>query len=241
MKKDIEILYEDEDYVVVNKPPDLLTLPDRYNIFLPNLLEILESKYQKIFVVHRLDKDTSGIICFAKNEIAHKEITTQFLFCKVEKFYLAITNGLIPVDFGKIELPIAEDKNDPKKVKIDFKDGKPSITGYKVLERFKNYTFIEAQPLTGRRHQIRIHFATIGYPLVADELYSKKSNLFLSEIKKDFKFKKHQKEKPIISRTALHSYKIKFYHFRKKDFIELQCEPPNDFSMLLKNLRKYNV
>lgn len=241
MKEKIEILYEDDDYIIVNKPAGLLTLPDRYNIFLPNLLSVLESKYERIYIVHRLDKETSGLICFAKNSIAHKELTTQFLFRKVKKTYLAVTQGVIPVDEGKIELPIGEDTNNPQKVKIDFRDGKQSITEYKVLERFKNYTYVEASPLTGRRHQIRIHFATIGYPLVADSLYSEKDKLFLSELKPNYKFKKNKKEKPIISRTALHSYKIQFYHFRKKQNLEFVAEPPKDFQLLLKYLRKYAV
>jgi len=240
MKNEIKILYEDEDYVIVDKPPNVLTIPDRYDIFLPNLQDILESKYKRIFIVHRLDKETSGIICFAKNEIAHKELVHQFFLRKVEKTYLAITQGRIDVKDGKIELPIAPDTNNPQKVKIDFVDGKPSITEYKVIERFKNYTLVEAYPITGRRHQIRIHFATIGYPLLADKLYSNTKEFYLSQIKKDYKFKKDEREKPLISRTALHSYKIRFYHFRKKEFVELQCEPPKDFSLVLKYLRKYN-
>jgi RluA family pseudouridine synthase len=187
-----------------------------------------------------LDKETSGIICFAKNELAHKELVQQFFYRKVKKVYLAITQGKLELEQGKIELPIAPDDNDPQKVKIDFDNGKPSITEYKVLERFKNYTLIEAYPITGRRHQIRVHFAAIGHPLLADGLYSENKEFFLSQIKKNYKFKKTEKEKPLISRTALHSYKIKFFHFRKKDYIELQCEPPKDFSVVLKNLRKYN-
>jgi 23S rRNA pseudouridine1911/1915/1917 synthase len=241
MKDEIFVLYEDIDYIVVNKQLNILTLPDRYNIFLPNLQDMLETKYGKIYIVHRLDKETSGIICFAKNELAHKELVQQFFEHKVKKVYLAITQGKVVLDEGKIDLPIAQDTNNPQKMKIDFVNGKPSVTEYKVVERFKNYTLVEAYPLTGRRHQIRIHFATIGYPLLADSLYSNNKEIFLSQIKKNYKLKNSDQEKPLISRTALHSYKIKFYHYRKKDFVELQCEPPKDFSILLKNLRKYNV
>lgn len=240
MKQQLLILYEDEDYVILNKQPNILTIPDRYDVFLPNLQQMLEVKHDKIFVVHRLDKETSGVIIFAKNEIAHKELTKQFFERKVEKIYLAVTYGVIPVDKGKIELPIAENQNEPQKVKIDFINGKQSITEYRVLERFKDYTLVETKPITGRRHQIRIHFATIGYPLVADGLYSKKDEFLLSEIKKNYKFKKDESEKPIINRTALHSYQIKFYHFRKKQTVKFTAEPPKDFELLVKYLRKYN-
>lgn len=241
MKEYFSIIYEDDDIVVINKQPNILTIPDRYDIFLPNLQQLLELKYGKIFVVHRLDKETSGIIIFAKNELAHKELTKQFFNRQVEKLYLGVTYGVIPLDEGRIDLPIGENKNEPQKVKIDFVDGKPSITEYKVVERFKNYTLIEAKPITGRRHQIRIHFATIGYPLVADGLYSEKDKFLLSEIKKDYKFKKGEPEKPIIKRTALHSYKIEFFHFRKKQILTFIADPPKDFQLLLKYLRKYNL
>ncbi|MFN3550357.1 MAG: RluA family pseudouridine synthase [Endomicrobiia bacterium] len=240
MKEYFSIIYEDEDVIVINKKPTILTIPDRYNIFLANLQQILEVKYNKIFVVHRLDKDTSGVIIFAKNEFAHKELTKQFFNHQVKKTYLAVTYGSLPLDEGKIDLPIKENQNDLQKVKIDFTKGKPSTTEYKVLERFKNYTLIEAKPITGRRHQIRIHLSTIGYPLVADKLYSGKDKLFLSEIKKNYKFKKNEKEKPIIERTALHSYKIEFYHFRKKQNLSFTAQPPKDFALLIKYLRIYN-
>lgn len=240
MKQNIETIYEDEDFAVINKSAGVLTIPDRCDIFLPNLQQLLELKYGKIFVVHRLDKETSGVIIFAKNELAHKNLTQQFFNREVKKLYLAIVYGVIPLDEGKIDLPIGENQNEPQKVKIDFVNGKPSITEYKVLERFKNYTLLEARPITGRRHQIRTHLATIGYPLVADKLYSNKDNLFLSDLKMDYKFKKGEKEKPIIERTALHSYKIEFYHFRKKEKVVFEAELPKDFNILLKYLRKYN-
>ncbi len=240
MKEYFSIIYEDNDLLIINKNPNILTIPDRYNIFIPNLQQILELKYKKIFVVHRLDKETSGAIIFAKNELAHKELTKQFFNREVKKTYFLVTHGVVPLDEGKIDLPIKENSNNPQKVRIDFKEGKPSITEYKVLERFKNFTFIEAKPITGRRHQIRIHFSTIGYPLVADKLYSRKDKFFLSEIKKNYKFKKNKKEKPIIERTSLHSYKIEFYHFRKNQILTFTAEPPKDFDLLVKYLRLYN-
>ncbi|MCX7957288.1 MAG: RNA pseudouridine synthase [Endomicrobia bacterium] len=234
------IIYEDEDYLIVNKNAGISTLPERYDILQPNLLQMLQKIYKKIFVLHRLDKETSGLIIFAKNELAHKHLSQQFLNREIQKLYIAVTYGVIPIDEGKIELPIGENQNDLKKVKIDFVKGKPSITEYKIIERFKDFTFIQAKPITGRRHQIRIHLSAIGYPLVADKLYSNKQKLFLSEIKQNYKFKKAEFEKPIIERTALHSYRIEFYHFRKKQNFVLYATPSQDLQLLIKYLRKYN-
>lgn len=233
------LLYEDDDYIIVNKPAGLLTIPDRFDIFKENLLEILERYYNKVYIIHRIDKGTSGIVCFAKNSLAHKELTKRFFLHEVEKTYICVVYGKIPTKEGKIQLPIAEDKNNPQKMKIDFKEGKEAVTYYKVLEEFRDYTFLEIKPITGRRHQIRIHLATIGYPVVADELYSNYNCFYLSSIKKNYKNK--EKEKPLIERPALHSYKIKFFHFRRQKYMEFIAPLPKDLQLLLKYLRKYNT
>lgn len=234
----IEKIYEDIDYLIVNKPTGVLTIPDRFDKKQPNLFDILKSSYEELYIVHRIDKDTTGVVCFAKNQQAHKELSKMFEERNIVKIYLAIVYGKLPTPEGKIELPISEDKNNPTKVKIDFKNGKISITEYKVVQTFKNYTFLEVYPLTGRRHQIRIHLSTIGHPIVADKLYSSKDAFYLSEIKKDYKNK--NKESPIISRCALHAYKLKFLHFRTNKYIEIAAPLPKDFELLLKLLRKYN-
>ncbi len=235
----IEKIYEDIDYLIVNKPAGVSTIPDRVDKEQLNLFDILKSSYKELYIVHRIDKDTTGVVGFAKNEQAHIELSKMFEERNVEKIYLAIVYGKFPIQQGKIELPISENKNNPTKVKIDFKNGKLSITEYKVIQTFKNYTFLEVHPLTGRRHQIRIHLSTIGHPIVADKLYSSKDAFYLSEIKKDYKNK--YKESPIISRCALHSYKLKFLHFRTNKHVEITAPLPKDFELLLKHLRKYNL
>ena len=132
----IEILYEDDDLAVVNKPAGLLVIPDRFNTDIPSLNKILEARLgQHIWVVHRLDKDTSGAICFAKNEASHKYLSKLFMERDVDKYYIGLLNGRMPDEAGRIEKPIAEHPVQKGKMAI-AKKGKPSVTEYKVLEQW---------------------------------------------------------------------------------------------------------
>ncbi len=235
-----EILLEDGDYVVINKPAGLLTLPDRFDPGIPNLYHILKALYGNIFVVHRIDKQTSGVIAFAKNADAHKALNDQFEAHRVHKKYLALVQGRVPDNEGRIDLPIGENAARAGSMRIDTSQGKPSLTTYRVIERFLSYTLVEAVPLSGRTHQIRIHFKGIGHPLAVDEVYGSGEGIKLSSLKKGYKNKPGREEKPIMSRLTLHALSLTFRNFRSLDHVTVEAPLPKDFESLLKQLRKSN-
>lgn len=240
--KTLPIIYEDDDYVLLNKPANLLTIPDRFNRNLSNLSEILRKEYGEIYIVHRLDKETSGIICFAKNTEAHKAISLQFgdvqsAVSRVEKVYLALVNGKLQEKAGKIDLPISENPFKKGTMRIDEKKGKPSMTEYFVAEEFRNFTLVKIKLITGRTHQIRVHFSGIGNPLAVDSVYGNRNVIFLSEIKKNY-HKSGKEESPLINRLTLHALQLGFFHVTKNKFVKLEAPLAKDFEVLLKQLRK---
>lgn len=164
-----DILFENEDFLAVNKPEGLASIPEGVQ-GRESLLSLLASIFPaKLYVVHRLDKEASGVIIFAKNAPAHKYLNQQFDARRVKKTYLALCHGLIAEDDGQIDKPLREFGSG--RVAVDFQRGKSSLTRFRVLERLPAYTLVYAYPLTGRRHQIRAHFYSIGHPLVGDMRY----------------------------------------------------------------------
>ena len=234
-----DILFEDDQLVVANKPAGLLSIPDRFGNK-DSLLALLERKYGKVFIVHRLDRETSGIICFARNETAHRHLSLQFEHHTADKFYLALLDGVLHHDEGEIDKPIGEHPTISGKMAI-VHSGKPSLTFYRVLERFKNFTLAEALIKTGRTHQIRVHFQSIGYPLAVDALYGRRSAFYLSEIKgKAYKSGKYtEEERPMMDRTSLHSSRLRLDHPVTGERIEFKAEMPKDFAAVLNQLRKW--
>ncbi len=236
---ELNIVFEDDDLLVVNKPAGLLVIPDRYRKDLPNLRDILIEKYGDIFVVHRLDKETSGILVFAKNAATHKHLNGQFTDHTIEKVYCALVRGRLEHTAGSIKYSLAPHPKKPS-VMVVSQAGKISITDYTVREAFRDYTLVEARPHTGRLHQIRVHFATFGHPLAIDRIYGSQEPIFLSSIKPDYK-PSGSNESPLIERLTLHAERITFIHPATPGQPKTLNAPlPKDFEAVIQQLRKYN-
>ncbi|HJV18581.1 MAG TPA: RNA pseudouridine synthase [Sediminibacterium sp.] len=232
----LEIILENNDFVAVNKPSGLLSIPDRMGVEI-SLKDLLKERYGNIFTVHRLDRDTSGIIIFAKNEVAHKELSRLFESREMEKFYVGLVNGQMINEEGNIDAAIMEHPGKATKMVTHVK-GKPSLTDYKVLESFRLYSWVQFQIHTGRMHQIRVHMQHIGHSIICDDIYGDPKPILLSSIKRNFKLAKAaEEEKPILSRLALHSFRLNFS--MNDERFELEAPVPKDLKALLQQLRKW--
>lgn len=206
--KKLEIIHEDEHIVVINKPAGILSVPDRFDVTIPNIQAHLAHIYGKIYVVHRIDKDTSGVLLFAKTEAAHKHYSLAFQEREVEKYYLAIINGHLTPTEGLIDHPIAESLTQRGKYVI-HRAGKESRTSYFVQSTWGQYSLVEVQIHTGRTHQIRVHLNHIGHPLLVDHLYGNRTEFFLSEIKgRKYNKSRHEEERPLLHRQPLHASRL---------------------------------
>ncbi|ROL55933.1 RluA family pseudouridine synthase [Bacteroidetes/Chlorobi group bacterium Naka2016] len=234
-----QILFQDDDIIVVDKASGVLSIPDRFDKNIPNLRMLLEEKFGRIWVVHRLDKETSGIMVFARNAKSHKDLNTQFEELNVEKIYHAFVSGWVAEDEFDIDIPLLTDPSNKGRT-IPSARGKEALTKVRVLERFSIATLIECNLVTGRHHQIRVHCATVGNPLLVDDIYGKNEAFFLSHIKRRYNLKKGEEEKPIIDRLTLHAYSLKFRHPKTQEIVEFTAQYPKDFSALLNVLRKYS-
>jgi len=239
--KEIEvIIFENDDFVAINKPAGLLTIPDRYDETLPSLYKILEKKYGKIFIIHRLDRETSGLILFAKDDATHKYLSQLFENRNVEKFYLGIIHGSLQNKKGVIDEPVAEHPANKGMMVINHK-GKASVTEYEVMEDYGLYSLVKFKIHTGRTHQIRVHMKYLGHPIVCDEIYGKAQPILLSSFKKKYKLSRHdEEERPILKRLGLHSYQLKFSDISGMPY-DLIADLPKDMNALLKQLTKYKT
>lgn len=219
----IDIVYEDDDLLVINKASGMVVhpAPGHYTGTLVNALlyrfNLNSGEANRPGIVHRLDKDTSGLMLVAKNEFIHEKLSEMIGKKDVERKYLAIVDGLIKHDTGTIDAPIGRDTNNRQKMAVTDVNGKDSITHFKVLERFDNNTFIECILETGRTHQIRVHMNYIGYPINNDPLYGR--------------------EKATEFGQMLHSYSIKFNHPRTGKELSFRVDPPKEFMDKLNELR----
>jgi 23S rRNA pseudouridine955/2504/2580 synthase/23S rRNA pseudouridine1911/1915/1917 synthase len=235
-KNNWSIIVETDDFVAINKPAGMLSIPDREQST-PSLKDHLIQRYGSIFTVHRLDRDTSGIILFAKNDKSHQYLSTQFEGRQVEKFYSGLVTGKPTITDGSMHGAIAEHAV-KKGLMVIHAKGKVAHTDYKVLELFNQFSLIEFQIHTGRTHQIRVHAKSIGHPLACDPLYGDGKPVLLSGIKKKFKLSKSvETETPLLNRVALHAFRINFTD-RKGIVHQLEAPLPKDFMATLQQLRK---
>jgi len=236
MKLNDWIIHEDENLIALNKPSGLLSIPDREGKDI-SLKKILIEKYGGIFTVHRLDRGTSGLIVFAKNEIAHKHLSLQFEERQTEKIYLGLVSGSLAEKKGTIDAPIAEHPAKKGLMSV-YRKGKESLTDYEVLEDFKIFSWVQFQIHTGRTHQIRVHAKHIGNPIVCDELYGDGKPVLLSSLKHKFKLSKNElEERPILNRLALHALSLKFKTVNEET-LHLEAPLTKDLKALLQQLRK---
>ena len=224
----VEVLYEDNDIIVVNKPKGLVVHPANGNpdgTLVNALMKICKGTLSGIGgeirpgIVHRLDKDTSGVLIVAKNDKAHLALCKQIKNREVKKTYLALTRGIIKENEATINMPIGRSTTDRKKMAV-VKTGKEAITHFKVLERFKENTLLEINLETGRTHQIRVHLSQIGYPIVGDMVYSNGKNKFG------------------VQGQMLHAWKIKFMHPITGKEMEIEAPLPPYFEDVLEKLKE---
>lgn len=223
-KMDLDIYYEDQDVLVVNKPKGMVVHPvaghgtgTLVNGLMAHCKDLSGiNGVMRPGIVHRIDKDTSGLLMVAKNDMAHESLVNQLMNKTVTRKYRAIVHGIIPHDYGTIDAPIARDPKDRQSMSV-VDNGKHAVTHFQVLERFKDFTLVECQLETGRTHQIRVHMKYIGFPLAGDPKYGPRKTLD-------------------IGGQALHAGVLGFKHPRSGEYLEFEAPAPDYFKELVDNL-----
>jgi 23S rRNA pseudouridine1911/1915/1917 synthase len=230
-KMELEVLFEDSDIIVVNKPKGMVVHPAAGNhsgTLVNALMGYCGDTLSDINgvirpgIVHRIDKDTSGVLVVAKNNFAHEKLSEKLKNHDIKRVYFALVDGIIRENLGKIDAPIGRHPVDRKRMAVNSKNGRRAVTHFKVLERFSDATLIEVSLETGRTHQIRVHMAYIGFPIMGDEVYGKR------------------KQKFDTAGQVLHAKILGFNHPVSGEYIEFETDLPEYFEKLLDELRKEN-
>jgi 23S rRNA pseudouridine955/2504/2580 synthase/23S rRNA pseudouridine1911/1915/1917 synthase len=248
----LDILFEDADFVAVNKPARLATIPGRAET--DSVLEMIGRQIslpssgsvdQRIRVVHRLDKETSGVLLFAKNAAAQRFVSDQFQNNTTEKEYLALVGGRPGESSGRIEENLAPHPSNNLRMAVVTHGGRPAITEWKIEGAYREYTLLRVFPKTGKTHQIRVHLKHIGLPLAIDPLYNglppgQRSGIYLSRFKKDYRPNAGQVERPLIDRLTLHAEVLRFIHPNGSK-IEIKAPAPKDFRATINMLGRHSA
>lgn len=249
--RQLAAVYEDRRVLALHKPAGLSVLPERRHRqadFLNGAWYYLchHSPYSsdgdapRPLVVHRLDREASGVVVLAKDAEALRLLSEQFAGHSVSKQYLALVHGRPTEPAGTIDLPLAVDRR-AVTVRVDRREGKPSVTHYAVEEQYRTMTLLSVRPVTGRLHQIRLHLKEAGLPIVCDPAYGDGAPLLLSSFKRGYRPKPDRDEPPLISRLALHAYRLSFVTPDGERQVEVEAPLPKDFALALKMLRKYSA
>jgi RluA family pseudouridine synthase len=231
------ILYVDGELLVVDKPPGVPSVPGRgEQTSLPELIRARPdfSPDEPLRVVHRLDKDASGVIVYARTLDAQRGLTRQFADQRVDKTYQALVSGYVEAD-GQVELRLYYDKRSGC-ARTSHRRGKPALTRYRVLQHLPGNTLLECRPVTGRTHQIRVHLAAIGHPLTVDPQYGGGQAVFLSSYKLGYHHSTRHAERPLIERLTLHAARIEFEHPADGRQMTFEAPVPKDLRVTLSQL-----
>ena len=257
MKKNaFTVIYQDEDIIAVNKSAGLLVAADRWDTEAERLDVLLQKKLLhesehaqkdspqdgrqiKLYAVHRIDKDTSGLLIYAVNADAHRALNTAFQNREIKKTYRLLIHGRTQNRHFTVDLPLRADGDALHRTVVDRRRGKEAVTHFTVLETFRQFSLIEAQPITGRTHQIRAHLAAAGYPIVCDTLYGSGKPVLLSALKKRWRGDVYA-EQPLINRLALHAYQLEGIHPRTGQPFAFTAEYAKDFKSTVHQLQKLN-
>lgn len=235
----LEILWQDNHLLAINKPSGLLTVPGRQGgISLREILAREEGFQQKLLILHRLDRETSGVLLLAKTTDAQRNLSQQFESRSIQKEYIAFVQGQPEEESGLILAPIAEHPRIMGKMVINQKKGKPSQTKWKVVERLGSIALLRCRPLTGRQHQIRVHLKLIDHPLLVDPLYAGRDAFYLSQVKTNYRSNRTGTEKPLLGRLSLHAEALNFAHPETGTPMRIEAPLPKDFRATLNQLKK---